>query len=371
MNKNPFIFSRPVRGRDFFNRKEEIYTAIGFIRSLQSFSVIGERRIGKTSFLQQILLEEVLKAHGIDPRKYIIIYLNIGSLPVITKEIFIKAIIERIKEQTQIEAEPESVFEKLETYVGKLASNDKNLIIALDEFEITTSILNFHFSYWLRSIFERLNVMAITASRNTVAEITNDGMASPLFNIFGNLFLGLFTREETEMMISEMFLRGKEELDKEEISFLADLSGGNPYLVQLLGYHYYEERKKKGKIVYCEFENKMLYHLKDQFENYWNHLTKNEKDFLINPKSMNLPVEHILRRKGFLIKENGKLKVFSRLFEKFLNIKKEKMKKKHLTFTNYVSYIKRWKPSTKNVIEGVITGVIVGIVIIFLSLLIT
>lgn len=319
MNENPFIFSKPVKNDKFYNRKEEIEKAMGFLKSLQSFSVIGERRIGKTSFLVHILSEERLSEHNIDPEKYIVTYISISSLYELTKNRFIKAIVEKIGEQTGIEIESVSVFENLETLIESLASDDKNLIIAFDEFEVVAPILD-DLSHWLRYIFQSPNVVAITASQTTVGELSPDSAASPLFNIFGNLTLGLFSREETENMIKDMFHKGEQELKEDEVSLLADLSGGNPWLIQLLGFHYYNRKMTKNK-----FEKKMLDQLKDVFEGYWKHLSEEEREFLLNVEtSDNNRVGHNLEKKGFMIRENGKWKIFSPLFQEFLSAKKEK-----------------------------------------------
>lgn len=342
MNGNPFIFGRPVTGENFCNREEEIETAIGFLKNLQSFSIVGERRTGKTSFLIHILSEEILKEHRIDPEKYIIVHINMGGLYEITKEGFIAAIVERIEKQTQIDLESENVFDKLKAYAEKLASNGKNLVIALDEFEAIKPILDENFSHWLRFIFQSQNVMAITASQTTVGNLKKiEDMISPLFNIFGNLFLRVFSRVETENMIKKMFQRGKMQFERKEISFLTDLSGGNPYLVQLVGHYYYEEKKKKKEIVPEKFQDSMLHQAKNQFEGYWNHLAEDERECLLHSESRDDVICYNLEKKGYLIKENGEWKVSSKLFERFLQMKKEELgfreKKEKYPFTTLMA----------------------------------
>ncbi|MGD2246778.1 MAG: AAA-like domain-containing protein [Candidatus Methanofastidiosia archaeon] len=321
MNENPFNFSKPVRGDNFFNREKEVDTAMGFLKKLQSFSIVGERRIGKTSFLDYILSEDVLKEYNIDPDAYILVYFNMGNLYDINKKIFIEAIVKKIEKQTKIKIKSIDIFEKFSVLVDKLAPNGKNLVIALDEVEIIEPILDVNFSHWLRAIFQRQNAMAITASQKTVGGIDPNSLSSPLFNIFGNLFLGLFEREETENMIKGMFQRGEINLKKDEIDFLADLSGGNPYLIQFLGFHYYEKRIN-NRVMKSKFRDEMLYHLEDQFNGYWNHLTEKEREFLSKiTKSENDRLAYILERKGFLISKEGKMGMFSPLFEKFVETK--------------------------------------------------
>ena len=323
MDKNPFIFGKPVRKEDFYNRREEIGKAVGFIKNLQSFSIIGERRIGKTSFMEYVLSEKVLEDHGIELQKHVVLCFSLSSIYGISKESLLSAIIEKTGEQELIETSSTNDFDKLKAYVEKLASQGRNLIIALDEFEVIAPILYDQLSHWLRFIFQNPNVMAITASQVTVRKLkTSGGVASPLFNVFGKIPLGLFTREETENMLTEVFHKGGMELNEEEISFLADLSGGNPYFIQLAGYHYYDERKKNREIIHEKFKDSLFYHSRDQFESYWEHLTKKEKEFLLHiKKSEDSQVSNILEEKGLIFLKNGKWEIFSPLFEEFIKIR--------------------------------------------------
>ncbi|MBU7015450.1 MAG: ATP-binding protein [Theionarchaea archaeon] len=337
MSENPFNFTRPAQGDNFYNRKEETKRAFGFIRSSQSFSIIGERRIGKTSFLQYILSEGAFKKNDADFREWIIVHLSLGSLFEVSKETLVQTIIKNIEEKIKIGTKSGNVFGELNQCMRELALKEKKIIIALDEFEIAENILDYHFSYWLRSVLEHPNLLAITSSRTTVAEISPNGKASPLFNIFGNLFLDLFSEKEARRMISDLFSRENKNIEQEEISYLTELSGGNPYFIQFLGFNYYEEKKREKKVDQIEFQSKMFGLLKSQFASYWKSLDEKERDFLANPKGTNNPTGHILKRKGFLIEEKGKWKVFSPLFEKFLQSEKEEIMRKKYPFAKIMS----------------------------------
>jgi AAA+ ATPase superfamily predicted ATPase len=348
MSDNPFVFGNPVKGKDFYDREAETEIAIGFIRNSQSFSIIGERRIGKTSFLEHILSEETFKNHNLNPEEYIIVLFNLSSLCEITKNSIIRAILEKV-EHLCVETESENVFDRFKIFVESIPQRNKKLIVAFDEFELVAPVLDSHFSYWLRYIFQTQNVAAITCSRSTVRELEEfGGSASPLFNIFGNIFLKLFKREEAKKMIIDMFLKGKMGLEGQEVSFIADLSGGNPYFIQLIGYFYHEERKSilALDINRIAFMNLMIAQLTGQFESYWKHLIEEEKNCLMNIiKSRELPKPKLLsvpnlERKGLIIIENNGIKIFSPLFREFMQRKNlqgvaviQKMEKKILEST--------------------------------------
>lgn len=276
MNRNPFNFSRPPTNEDFYNRKEEIETASGFLRKLQSFSIIGEGRIGRTSFLAHILSKDILEKYGMDSEKYFLIQYDMDRPYQITKDALIESLVKKIEEQIQFEIEAKDVFERFLLYIKRLISDGKNIVITFDDFEILESVLDADFSRWIRSVFQKRNVMAITVSLKTVEELEkqwaktsplHNTKTSPLHNIFANLRLGPFPRTETEEMIQKMFLKGGMQLTEEEISFLADLSGGYPGFIQKFGHYYYEEKRKKKEINYEKFRSRMLSKARNQSGN--------------------------------------------------------------------------------------------------------
>jgi hypothetical protein len=322
MNENPFRFSKPVKGEDFHNRKEEIERILGFIKGMQCFSIVGERRIGKTSVLEHVLSKGFLMEHGLDLNDHIIVRFSMAELHKITKERFVGKIVKKMEQYVQIETTSADIFENLMALVDELTLNNRRIIIALDEFELSIHILDDNFLFWLRNILQKPNIMAITASRTTIRALSDDKPASPLYNIFMNITLGLFSEEETEKMITEIFQKGDKKLNKDEISFLSDLSGGNPYFIQLIGYYYYEERKKDEEVSQEEFKNEVLNQLKDIFENFWDHLNEEEKIILYNPKKIkNNQTSYNLKKKGFIIEKSGELRIFSPLFEEFIKSK--------------------------------------------------
>ncbi|MBU7025459.1 MAG: hypothetical protein HXS48_00845 [Theionarchaea archaeon] len=327
---SPSTVGKSPKREEFYNREEEIEMAVKFLRKLQCFSIIGENGMGRTSFLTHILSREILEKHGIDPERYVIVYLDISGLYEPTKDTFIKTIVENIEKQTGTKIESVDIFDKLKTLIENLASNDRDLIIALDEFERIAPFLDDQLSPWLRHIFQRRNVVAITASQKRIRELEKSGgSASPLYNIFSNLPLGLISRGETESIIYEIFQKEGIKLKKKEISFLSDLSGGNPHIIKLLILHYNQKMTKN------EFKKKIFDQVKDLFEGYWEHLNEEEREFLFHMKSTKDDFTgYNLETRGFTIRKNAKYKIFSPLFEKFVNLKARRPKEKeNLIFT--------------------------------------
>jgi len=121
-------------------------------------------------------------------------------------------------------------------------------------------------------------------------------------------------------------------LDRDEISFLANLSGGNPYLIQVIGFYYHEDRKHK-KVDYDKFENKILEYVKKTFEGYWKHLNEEEREFLFEIETAtNDQIGYALERKGFIIWNGKKWEISSKLFGKFILTKMKKKEKEEKEF---------------------------------------
>jgi hypothetical protein len=328
MIKMPFNVGKPVKGKNFYNRDSDIKKAIEYIKGNQCFSVTGERRIGKSSLLNHLLSEHIMKNYDLNPNDYIPIYINISKIQ--GSEIdFLNTIIHRLKDHVSIEIDPdENLIEKeemrklFEKYVDHFSSLKKVIILALDEFEMALQSYDNNFQYWLRAILqEKERIIAIIATHEFLRHDIISQYASPLYNIFVNLQLGLFSEEESRIMIIDLFNKGMIELEEVEISQLYQLSGGNPYFIQLIGMQYYQRKRQESKINFKKFKNNMTIETEKQFENYWNNLNRNEQNYLKNLVSGNIQsnnyIENILQKRGFIDGD----KVFSDLFVEFINNK--------------------------------------------------
>ena len=72
MSANPFTFGNPIRDpARFYGRVEDIRQIVNRLRSSahESTSVVGERRIGKTSLLKHLDNPEVAAGLGLPPRR--------------------------------------------------------------------------------------------------------------------------------------------------------------------------------------------------------------------------------------------------------------------------------------------------------------
>src|SRR6185503_10123771 len=78
---NPFFHRGPVRDRAyFFGREYETSQVLSLLGNGQSISLVGQRRIGKTSLFFHLTNPEVFTRHGLNPSEHLFVYIDCGGL---------------------------------------------------------------------------------------------------------------------------------------------------------------------------------------------------------------------------------------------------------------------------------------------------
>ena len=210
MNENPFFHRGPIRDEAYFyNRKKETRQALEMLARGQSVSVIGPRKIGKSSLLFHLSRPEVMQEHGLDPSTHLIIYLDCQSLrdmslgelyALILKEIETKA----TQHGYHVDSlGPSLSHQEFEEVLRRLLEQGPRLSLLLDEFETLGKSQSLNTELLLpglRSLAIKLERIAyVTVSQRHLAKFTKD--YSPFFNIFVPLKIGLFEPAASREMI--------------------------------------------------------------------------------------------------------------------------------------------------------------------------
>ncbi|MEK7676491.1 MAG: AAA family ATPase [Verrucomicrobiota bacterium] len=190
--RNPFIVGGPiVNPSDFWGREREIKFAFTRLRGMQSVSVVGERRIGKTSLLHYL-------AHTVQER------LGLAYRPAFLDLLHpslrsVSGVVAEIQRQLGLNDHAATLGGFCDRMAQLHADNVRPLIL-IDEMEVFIR-LPAEFS---RDFFEALRAVAsigqvalVTASRMSLQTMHAQGsLVSPLHNIMGKRELGLFTEAE-------------------------------------------------------------------------------------------------------------------------------------------------------------------------------
>jgi AAA+ ATPase superfamily predicted ATPase len=303
--ENPFTFGNPVRdpGR-FFGRKEEVRQVVNRLLSSahESTSIVGERRIGKTSLLKYIAHPQVAPTLGLDPARYCLIYIDFQGLTDITPQRFWQRVLAKMKRSLcssslhpeidrLLEMESFDLFD-LEDLCEAIAAENLTTVLLLDEFEYVTQNPNFGADFFggLRALAIHHNLPLVTATRRELVDLchSEELKGSPFFNIFANVVLRPFHKEEVLAMAAAY-------LDEIELPFTPQdqeqiyrLAGGYPFFVQIAGYYLVEAQSSglSGEPALSSMVQQFAQQADPHYSYMWSHCSESEKIALLAALSL-------------------------------------------------------------------------------------
>ena len=234
---NPFFHRGPVRDPEyFFGRSQEVRYICDLLRTGQSASLSGPRRIGKTSVLFHLAHPEVAAAHGLNPDSTRWVYLDGGMLDGLDVEWFYGAV------DRALGGEADAIpYPRFVERVRGMAAKNQQLILALDEFELIASNSNFGPSLFnhLRGLAAQFPLQFVTASCDPLGQLTfahRETLSSPFFNIFAPARLGLLSESEAASLLVTLSTKQRQPFSPQVVSFLLELAGPHPLFLQVAGY---------------------------------------------------------------------------------------------------------------------------------------
>jgi tRNA A-37 threonylcarbamoyl transferase component Bud32 len=336
---NPYVSRGPVRTPEmFFGRTHALQEIAAFLRGNQSVSIIGPRKMGKTSLLFHLQRAEAWPALGLED-KNLFVYLDCEVLGEGRhEEIFGQFAGEMAAalETRGLPVEPalEAAVNKptrlsFEAAVRKLNQRGLRVVLILDEFErlSTNPHLDVNFFNALRSAAGRYQLVFLTASARPLIELTYSGksqeiLSSPFFNIFAPLFLGPLAEAEARQLIAAPSQQAGVTFGPAVQDFIYTLVGGHPLALQVACFHAFDLPTDTAEI-----ERRTMQELNAHFQYYWRNLTSSEQDTLRQLSSAALretsdtTIRGLLRdliQKGLLVLEGGAYRYPSRAWTEFL-----------------------------------------------------
>jgi AAA+ ATPase superfamily predicted ATPase len=247
---NPFTYGNPISDPSrFFGRKREIEQVFSRLRNVEfeSSSIVGERRIGKTSLLNYVAHPDVRRPHGLDPDKYLFVYVDLQIVDMDTTPTRLWQWLLRQLARCCYHAEVKQTLEELrraqaidnfalEEFFDTVDEKGQYVVFLLDEFENVTENENFDlaFFYGLRSLAIHHHLALITSSRHELIELCHSEAirASPFFNIFANINVRPFTEAEARELIFGSLAGTGVSFSDEEVDNIFQLAGYHPYFLQ-------------------------------------------------------------------------------------------------------------------------------------------
>jgi len=360
MTGNPFTFGNPIRDPSrFFGRQQEIRQITSRLTSSahESTSVVGERRLGKTSLLNHLAHPEVAAGLGLSPEEYCLVYIDFQGLTDITPQRFWQRVLgkaargacdpeiaARFKEFGQ---RAEFDLFDLEDLFETVSEHGLRIVLLLDEFEYVTQNPNFGSDFFggLRALAIHHNLSLVPATRRELVDLchSDEIKGSPFFNIFANVVLRPFSNDEVEELIHGYLGGGGVILTPDERGLIHKLGGGHPFFVQMAGYYLLD--RKAQELTADRLRVSVLADFEAQAEphcNYlWSHCSESERITLLavlglnrqkrsdksKPSLMNLtrlyaraPLDvNSLHKRGLLTEQDGAYSIFSISFERWIS----------------------------------------------------
>lgn len=329
---NPYLWRTTITDpRDLYGRKKEIEDIYERIKSKdpQSIAIVSERKMGKSSLLYYTYHEK--DKYLDDPEENIFIFIDTQGETINSRDDFFKVLLKKLREneklQNKIAADNKDNYENIKKAVSKLDSEGYKLIVFLDEFDLLVRKESIPSELYenLRALAGMYAVAYITATVKSPIELMEE-CGSPFFNIFNELRIGLFSKEEAMELVGVPSAREGVPL-KNEADFVFDIAGLCPFFIQIacsILFRYKSKKERLRKSDYDEIKEKFLIESRYQFEFIWGHLDKKEKEVflkLAKSKSIGVREKYILEnleRKGYVIKSGKRYDIFSSFFKEFV-----------------------------------------------------
>jgi hypothetical protein len=248
---NPFFHRGAIRrAEEFYGRQSEIGQILGLLRNGQSVSLIGPRRIGKSSLLLHLARPQTREAHQLGAPDTLFVLLDCQEFGGSPPEEVYEALLAELMEQAQIaghvlgDVERFGTYRSLDRMLNRLGQAGVSVVVLLDEFELLAANprLTPYFFARLRGLTTKHGLAYLTASQRPLFDITADEeiLSSPFFNIFVTLPLGLYSQGEASGLLAARLDGTGIRFEPALCEHLLFLVGCHPFFLHVAGYHAFQ-----------------------------------------------------------------------------------------------------------------------------------
>jgi hypothetical protein len=329
--ENPYTIRSPVKSPEgFYGRDEVIGRILNDIvrKQMQSRCIIGERKIGKTSLLYQIMNSQVQEKYVGKVESSIFVTTDITFFPDEPPATFFK---EWAKVISQVSGQlpPEELeYLAFRRFVESVTETGYKIIIFLDEFEATAanSSLDRGFFQFLRALTQHYSIAFILFSRTPLhyflrEEKYRDKFGSPFFNALNISYLRFLEESEAKRLIIEPAQKVGVDIT-EFTDFILKHAYYHPFLLQLLSsivFDFNQSSNTEKEKILEEFRIQT----EEFFDYLWKHSDLDEQETLKKLASQDQDIPRLsldkLDRRSLLTQD--KSKIFCPTFEEFIKSK--------------------------------------------------
>ena len=355
---NPYInyIELPNHSEMFFNRERDVEQIISCLNNepIQSVSLYGERKIGKTSVAIKVF--NLTKNY----KNTVSIFLdcselqeNCDSQDKFFQELNKKYFAEVKDEYKEILRINDNIFFNdylsAKNFIEKQGRIGLRLILFIDEFDLLyeKKFATDEFFNSLKSLSNNSenHLSFIIVSGLSLKQLNNKYNKSNTFwSIFHPLPIGLFDSNSVNKLRHFGFNKYKYILNDEEIDIIEKYAGNFPFFNQITCKHLFESKKDEVKLDMEKLENEIFSFYQDM----WNRKTEEDQKLLKNLKHKKDRNELSLKEleslgnmqlSGLLKKQKNFYLPFSELFYDFIN--EQSVKRTKITFDNIIDRLKK------------------------------
>jgi len=343
--RNPFFNRHRITDPAyFFGRQRELERLYSAIATHQCVSVVGERKLGKSSVLTRLSHAPTLQSFGLNPALYVFVYFDLESMASARRDDFWMELLDTIASQLppgdmaqalrkQIDS-GEVRFMTARRTLRRLRDTGLEVVLMLDEFESLARNAQFDPDFYgeLRSLAGELGLVILTASKRSLYDLTYENsstLSSPFFNIFSEMPVGLMTLEDARQILIGLSGQAGLAFCAEEVEWALDLSGPHPFFTQVIGSHLFEapgSGQLRSAEVYETIRKRFTAEAEDHYRYIWASLDSPEQAGLLALPRTVEPMLKTLRAKSLVREIDNQPMPFSDAFAAFLERGRRKVR---------------------------------------------
>ncbi len=236
MLENPFTVRGTIQNpSDFIGRKAELLHIVTRLKTMQSCSVVGERRIGKSSLLYHLFQTG---NDRLNDRRFRFVYIELTDARAQTVVDFLQTVLQALDLPTDSikdDNKSNSNLVNFDNAIQTLVAEGVKVVLCLDEFEglfDNPSEFSDKFFNQFRTMCNHQRLAVVTASRLPLEVYSLEKkLTSPFFNIFSIAELGDFTPPDVEQFIAHYQVIAQ--FTPQELDFINRYVEPHPLKVQI------------------------------------------------------------------------------------------------------------------------------------------
>jgi serine/threonine protein kinase len=345
---NPYLNRVMIkRADDFYGRRQETKRIFARLNATPpgSVSIVGDRKLGKSSLLNYIYMRQQRQEYLEVPEKMVMVFLDLQEEKNMSMASFVRVMlgITTYELRGRLDVSDCSLdLDGVKTMVQRLDAAGYRLAILLDEFDIVTTNPNFDLEFFsfLRFLANHYNVAYLTSSARDLQVLchTKEISDSPFFNIFSTMRLSVFHRAEAEELIRVPSEKAGRPLAPYTAQIM-EMAGQFPFLLQMACAHtleYMEENPAASEPDFAEVRKRFYSEAKLHFRYTWENFDEHERSAVLRvARNQRVPdaLQHVLQEletRHYVDSAGEKPQLFAPSFEQFVNTEGALQKKPSL-----------------------------------------